>query len=64
MDSPAFRALTCIMTVFIAIAYLTNLGFTIWGTLKGDLIFGQTQLEIEENMMKKAMEEASERKEV
>lgn len=64
MDSPAFRALTCIMTVFIAIAYLTNLGFTIWGTLKGDLMFGQTQLEIEENMMKKAMEEASGRKEV
>lgn len=64
MDSPAFRALTCITTVFTAIAYSANLGFTIWRTLKGDLIFGQSQLEIEDSMMKKAMAEASDRKEV
>lgn len=63
IDSPAFRVLTCIMTAFIAIAYLTNLGFTIWGTLKGELIFGQSQLEIEDGMMTKAMEEANGMKE-
>lgn len=64
MDSPAFRALTCIMTVLIAMAYLANLGFTMWGILKGSLIFGQSQLEIEAMMMKKAQEEHKGSKEV
>lgn len=57
MDSPTFRALVCALTVFIAAAYLINLGFTLRGVFNGSLIFGQTQEEIEDGMMKKAQDE-------
>lgn len=64
MDSPTFRVLTSALTVLIAIAYVVNMGFTIRGVLNGSLIFGQSQVEIEDGMMKKAKEELERNKEV
>lgn len=65
MDSPAFRALTCAMAVMITIVYLLNWGFTIQGLLTGKLIFGKSELEIEDELMRKAQDEiaAKEKKE-
>ncbi|THW94238.1 C4-dicarboxylate transporter/malic acid transport protein [Aureobasidium pullulans] len=57
MDSPTFRALVCALTVFLVIAFFVNLGFTLRGVANGSLIFGKSQLEIEEGMMKKAQDE-------
>lgn len=54
MDSPTFRALTCTMTVFLTIAYFVNLCFTLRGVFNGSLIFGQSQVQIEDGIMKKA----------
>lgn len=62
MDSPAFRALTCALTVFLVIAYFVNWGFTLRGLFNGSLVFGQSQLEIEEGMVKKAQDEMRGRK--
>ncbi|KAG9564209.1 C4-dicarboxylate transporter/malic acid transport protein, partial [Aureobasidium melanogenum] len=63
MDSPTFRALTCALTVFLVIAYFTNMAFTLRGLLNGSLIFGgKSQLEIEEGMMKKAQDELESQK--
>jgi len=56
MDSPTFRALTCAMTVFLTIVYFVNLGFTLRGVFNGSLIFGQSQVQIEDGMMKKAID--------
>lgn len=64
MDSPTFRVLTCMLTIFVASAFLTNLGFTLRMLVKGNLIFGQSQLQIEDGMMKRAMEEVKGNKEV
>jgi hypothetical protein len=36
--------------------YFTNWGFTLWGIFAGKLVFGQSQLETEEGMMKKAQD--------
>ncbi|KAJ9625619.1 hypothetical protein H2203_004378 [Taxawa tesnikishii (nom. ined.)] len=63
MDSPTFRALTSALTVFLVIAYFVNWGFTLRGLANGSLIFGKTQLEIEEGMMKKAQDETDGAKE-
>ncbi|THW67141.1 C4-dicarboxylate transporter/malic acid transport protein [Aureobasidium pullulans] len=57
MDSPTFRALVCALTVFLAIAFFVHLAFTLRGVANGSLIFGKSQLEIEEGMMKKAQDE-------
>lgn len=57
MDSPAFRGIYCALTMFIAIAYNLNLGFTIRGIINGTVIFGKTQAEIEDGIMKKAQDE-------
>lgn len=57
MDSPAFRGLTSALTVFITIVYFVNLGFTLRGLANGSLIFGKSQLEIEDGLMKKAQDE-------
>ena len=57
MDSPTFRGLTTALMVILSIFYFGNLGFTIWGVANGSLIFGQTQVEIEDELMKKAQEE-------
>ncbi|EME47133.1 hypothetical protein DOTSEDRAFT_31619 [Dothistroma septosporum NZE10] len=56
MDSPAFRALVCALTVLLFIAYFANLGFTLLGLFKGTLIFGPTHAEVEDDMLKKAQE--------
>lgn len=61
MDSPTFRSLTAAMMVILTIFYLGNLGFTICGTLDGSFIFGQSQLEIEEGLTKKAQDEQKDR---
>lgn len=58
MDSPTFRGLVSALTAFLFIAYFINLGFTIWGICNGSLIFGQTQLERETELMSKAQAEA------
>ncbi|TIA03161.1 C4-dicarboxylate transporter/malic acid transport protein [Aureobasidium pullulans] len=57
MDSPTFRALVCALTIFLVIAFFVNLAFTLRGVANGSLIFGKSQLEIEEGMMKKAQDE-------
>ncbi|CAD0093454.1 unnamed protein product [Aureobasidium vineae] len=62
MDSPAFRGLVCALTVFLVIAFFVNLGFTLRGLFNGSLIFGKSQLEIEEGMMKKAQDGAKSRR--
>lgn len=54
MDSPMFRGLTAALMVILCLFYFGNLGFTIWGVADGSLIFGQTQVEIEDELMKKA----------
>lgn len=56
-DLPTFRALVCALTVFLVIAFFVNLAFTLKGVANGSLIFGKSQLEIEEGMMKKAQDE-------
>ncbi|TIA55648.1 C4-dicarboxylate transporter/malic acid transport protein [Aureobasidium pullulans] len=48
MDSPTFRALVCALTAFLVIALFANLVFTLRGVANGFLIFGKSQLEIEE----------------
>jgi tellurite resistance protein TehA-like permease len=57
MDSPTFRGLTTALMVILCLFYFGNLGFTIWGVVDGSLIFGQTQVEIEDELMKKAHDE-------
>jgi tellurite resistance protein TehA-like permease len=57
MDSPTFRGLTTALTVILCIFYFGNWGFTIWGLAKGSLVFGQSQVEIEDGLMKKAQDE-------
>ncbi|THY04107.1 C4-dicarboxylate transporter/malic acid transport protein [Aureobasidium pullulans] len=57
MDSPTFRALVCALTIFLVIGLFANLVFTLRGVANGSLIFGKSQLEIEEGMMKKAQDE-------
>ncbi|THW30546.1 C4-dicarboxylate transporter/malic acid transport protein [Aureobasidium pullulans] len=57
MDSPTFRALVCALTVFLVIAFFVHSAFTLRGVANGSLIFGKSQLEIEEGMMKKAQDE-------
>lgn len=57
MDSPTFRGLATALTVILCILYFGNLGYTIWGVAKGSLVFGQTQVEIEDGLMKKAQDE-------
>jgi tellurite resistance protein TehA-like permease len=56
MDSPTFRVLVSAMTVLLFIVYFTNWGFTLWGIFAGKLVFGQSQLETEEGMMKRAQD--------
>ncbi|THW92512.1 C4-dicarboxylate transporter/malic acid transport protein, partial [Aureobasidium pullulans] len=52
MDSPTFRALVCALTIFLVIAFFVNLAFTLRGVANGSLIFGKSQLEIEEGSTK------------
>ena len=40
----------------ITIVYFINLGFTIHGVSNGSLVFGKTQVEIEDGMLKKAQD--------
>lgn len=54
MDSPAFRVLTAMLTTAIAIVYVINWVFTIRGTLNGSLVFAETQLSMEDEMIRKA----------
>lgn len=56
MDSPTFRALVCALMVFLTGAFFVNLGFTIRGLVNGSLIFGPTQAEIEDGILKRAQE--------
>lgn len=43
MDSPAFRVLATALFVFLMIAYLTNLAFTVWSVFNGNLLFPASQ---------------------
>ncbi|KAK5999610.1 hypothetical protein QM012_005267 [Aureobasidium pullulans] len=61
MDSPTFRALVCALTVILVISFFTNLTFTLRGIFNGSLIFGKSQMEIEDGMMKKAQDDMKSR---
>jgi tellurite resistance protein TehA-like permease len=54
MDSPTFRGLSTALFMFIVIVYLVNGAFTVWGIFDGSLVWAQSQLEREEEMMRKA----------
>lgn len=54
MDSPAFRVLTAMLTTAIAIVYIINLVFTVKGTLNGSLVFAESQLSVEDEIMRTA----------
>jgi hypothetical protein len=43
--------------MILVLAYFTNMGFTIRGLINGSIIFGQTQAEIEDGMLKKAQDD-------
>ncbi|SMR52784.1 unnamed protein product [Zymoseptoria tritici ST99CH_1A5] len=58
MDSPAFRGLVSALTVLLFIAYFVNLVFTLRGIFDGSLIFGQSQIDRENERMAKAQAEA------
>lgn len=57
MDSPAFRVLASALITFIACAYFINLGFTLRHIVSGKLLFGKPQAEIEDELMKRALDE-------
>lgn len=44
------------MTVFLTIVYCVNLCFTLRGIFNGSLIFAQTELQMEDGVMKKVNE--------
>lgn len=58
MDSPTFRALTSMLTVFLVVTYFLNWAFTTWGIIGGWLVFGKSQVEIEDELIEKAQEKS------
>lgn len=53
MDSPTFRSLVAALTVILFVVYFLNLAVRIKGVVTGTLVFGPSQLDIEEGMIKK-----------
>ena len=47
MDSPTFRVLTTALLLILLVDYFINWGFTIWYSIKGDLVIKHEELETE-----------------
>jgi tellurite resistance protein TehA-like permease len=56
MDSPTFRSLSTALFLIIFILYLLNWGFTVRGIFNGSLVWAKSEIEREEEMVRKAQE--------
>jgi hypothetical protein len=56
MDSPTFRSLSTALFLIIFILYLLNWGFAVRGIFNGSLVWAKSEIEREEEMVRKAQE--------